>query len=89
MAFPAILEWENRRVSACIGNPGDVIHQFDKYFFLLFQESPLDDATTYTPLLEDIFVVTSSFIGKSKETYFDQYCASYSKSDIFLLADNC
>jgi hypothetical protein len=34
------------------------------YYISLFPENPADDATTYTPLLEDAFVVTSSFIGK-------------------------
>ena len=34
------------------------------HFQSLFPENPADDATTYTPLLEDAFVVTSSFIGK-------------------------
>ena len=31
----------------------------------VFLESAIDDAITYTPLLDDVFVVTSSFIGKS------------------------
>ena len=35
----------------------------------VFVESAVDDAITYTPLLEDVFVVTSSFIGKSKKRF--------------------